>query len=538
MKRLLLPLCLLLFLLGGCARTEILPVDGPAFSREIPAPAPRLNTGDHIAYMSAEDGLFRPEEPMRRGQACRIFFELLETKVEGSCSFSDIGPADDCYEAVACLAALGVVSDSEGPFDPEGLLSHAQLVTMLEAFYPIPAESPGLYVGSFLRRSAQTEPRQLLPDMAPFSDISGHWAEAYIQNAAERGWVRPGGPFLPDVAVTRAEFCQLLNRVLGRQGDPGAALFLGLSDSFSDVPTDHPAYADILEAAQPHEPSFTDSGAEHWLFPDREPGFHRVGGRLFYVQEDGSLLRSDSLGLLDFDEYGRYTSGLAETDEVLARVLVELGTDDMEAEEALLAAYEYCVFDKSYIRHPWPGKDYPNFYQLEHAYRARRFLDAGGGTCYDFAAAFGLLARSLGFNAYIVHANINKYYAPHGWVVIPEDGTNYIYDPEMEATRLYRHSGTDLFHITNHSIYHYWYSPWWDADTSPVPTPPPPSPPPDGPDDPDGPGGPDGPDGRNEPGGPDGPDGPDGPNGEGRRERGLLRPQDNEAYSYWYTPWW
>ena len=45
--------------------------------------------------------------------------------------------------------------------------------------------------------------------------------------------------------------------------------------------------------------------------------------------------------------------------------------------------------------------------------------------------------------------------------MIPEDGINYIYDPEMESTRPWRHADFGLFRITNGSIYNYWYSPWW-----------------------------------------------------------------------------
>ena len=93
--------------------------------------------------------------------------------------------------------------------------------------------------------------------------------------------------------------------------------------------------------------------------------------------------------------------------------------------------------------------------------RALRFFRHGGGTCYGFAAAFGLLARSLGEHAYIVSAQVNQYYAPHGFVVIPENGVDWIYDVEMEATRMERHDDLDLFRIKNYGIYNYWYTPDW-----------------------------------------------------------------------------
>jgi hypothetical protein len=49
-----------------------------------------------------------------------------------------------------------------------------------------------------------------------FTDIAGHWAEQDIRSGAEQGWVSgyPNGAFLPDKAVTRAEFAVMLSRAL------------------------------------------------------------------------------------------------------------------------------------------------------------------------------------------------------------------------------------------------------------------------------------------------------------------------------------
>jgi len=55
---------------------------------------------------------------------------------------------------------------------------------------------------------------------AAFSDIDGHWAQDYINTAAQLGWLigyeGPGGEFRPDTPVTRAETAALINRMLGR----------------------------------------------------------------------------------------------------------------------------------------------------------------------------------------------------------------------------------------------------------------------------------------------------------------------------------
>lgn len=481
---------LLALSLCACAQTQIAAVEPeatPTLSTKLLAsvrsesetaqlgPLPVLNTDEHILYLEPvrsgrrdpdaainRDGLLRiaPDEPMTRADVISALYKLLENPVTGQCSFSDVSEDDGVYEALCCLTAWGVVSDSTGEFDPDGLCSRAQLMTMLSRFYPCEqddAQEP--YVGSFFRRGAQVE---RLPDggMASFEDIRGHWAESAIENAVDRGWIEAGGKFYPDAAVTRAQFCHVLNAVLGRSGDAALAAMCGEYDVFADLSSDHEYYADVIEAACEHDFAYDENGVEYWRGADLEPGLQRADGWLYYVNEDGSILRNGSVQQWDFDENGRYTTGVAELDEMLRSILLEIGADDMSQGSALRAAYLYCTYDHVYIYHNWYTYGFDGVND-EFAFRALRFFKSGGGYCYDYAAGFGLLARALGYNCYIVKAQVNQYYAPHGFVVIPENGINYIYDPEMESTRPERHADYGLFRIQNGAIYDYWYTPWW-----------------------------------------------------------------------------
>lgn len=51
-----------------------------------------------------------------------------------------------------------------------------------------------------------------------FSDIEGHWAKAYIERAAELGWISgfQDGTFRPDAYITRAQAVTMINRMLNR----------------------------------------------------------------------------------------------------------------------------------------------------------------------------------------------------------------------------------------------------------------------------------------------------------------------------------
>lgn len=52
-----------------------------------------------------------------------------------------------------------------------------------------------------------------------FKDTAGHWAENYINTAVSKKFASgyPDGRFLPDKAVTRAEFAAMINKALGNQ---------------------------------------------------------------------------------------------------------------------------------------------------------------------------------------------------------------------------------------------------------------------------------------------------------------------------------
>ncbi|MGM9638862.1 MAG: Ig-like domain-containing protein [Butyricicoccaceae bacterium] len=87
-----------------------------------------------------------------------------------------------------------------------------------------------------------------------FSDIKGHWAESYICKAVEHGYVSgyDDGTFRPGTAITRAEFCKMLNGAL--------QLSATASISFSDVPASKWYYKDIQKATAAGYISGYDNG--------------------------------------------------------------------------------------------------------------------------------------------------------------------------------------------------------------------------------------------------------------------------------------
>lgn len=87
-----------------------------------------------------------------------------------------------------------------------------------------------------------------------FTDISGHWAEKYIERAATLGWIAgySDGTFRPSNYITRAEAMTMINRVLCRM--PQSA-----DDLLNDMtvwPDNHPTdwyYLAVQEATNSHD---------------------------------------------------------------------------------------------------------------------------------------------------------------------------------------------------------------------------------------------------------------------------------------------
>jgi parallel beta-helix repeat protein len=69
-----------------------------------------------------------------------------------------------------------------------------------------------------------------------FSDLGGHWAEAFVQALVRRGLIRgfPDGTFKPEASITRAEYAAIIAKTfdLPRQRGTGAGVFPDVSADF------------------------------------------------------------------------------------------------------------------------------------------------------------------------------------------------------------------------------------------------------------------------------------------------------------------
>lgn len=235
---------------------------------------PLLVVGGHESYMSGEAGArFYPDRAMTRAEMAQVLYNLLASypPVTGG-SFSDVSAGAWYATAVNTLVELDVLSGYEdGTFRPNNAVTRAEFVTAVCKCFD------NLSTGS-----------------AGFSDVSGHWAEGFINQAVAEDWISgfPDGTFRPDESIQRCQVTAILNKALERTGS-GFAADAGTQE-FVDVPSSHWAYEHIAEAADPvyDDPTATITGNEVRVRSGPDTTYTILGyvnaGDLVYVLADPS----------------------------------------------------------------------------------------------------------------------------------------------------------------------------------------------------------------------------------------------------------
>ncbi len=194
---------------------------------------PSLNGEDHYAYVIGyPDGMVHPEAEITRAEVATIFFRLLTEEARSaymtrSNDFTDVA-ADEWYNtAVSTMAAMGIVSGyPDGSFQPDAAITRAEFAAIAARF---DASGAGITAAS------------------TFTDISGHWAESEINQAAANGWVAgyEDGSFRPDRNITRAEAMALVNRVLNRNPESEGDLLADMITWPDNMDTEAWYYLDV-----------------------------------------------------------------------------------------------------------------------------------------------------------------------------------------------------------------------------------------------------------------------------------------------------
>ncbi len=259
--------------------------------------------------------------------------------------------------------------------------------------------------------------------------------------------------------VTRAGFASAMHKLLGRKSKEPFILGAGAQVPM-DLTAEHTDIIPLLEASVRHT---TDPEGIHWndleLRTAWDPGFVNQEGWLYFVKDDGTLLRSSSIGDLQFGPDGRYTSGDGELDVLVAGILDKIIKEnpDKTGLDLLRAVYDHCHKDYKYLRKAaydfgatgWAVKD------------AKEMITSGRGNCYNFAAIFWALASGLGYDVQCLAGTCTGTDQPHGWVELYYEGAHYFVDPEWQYAYTEREVfDKDMFMLTMDEVW--WWTYRWD----------------------------------------------------------------------------
>lgn len=134
------------------------------------------------------DGSFRPNQSLSREHAALILSKVLQldTSTIENPNFADVPTTHLYYKEIAALANAGIISGSNGNFNPKGTLTRAQMAKMIS-------------LGFELTDGAAKD----------FSDVSEEaWYYEYVQKMAAHN-ITTGyddGTFKPTTAITRMHF--------------------------------------------------------------------------------------------------------------------------------------------------------------------------------------------------------------------------------------------------------------------------------------------------------------------------------------------
>ena len=219
-----------------------------------------LNDADHFAYVIGyKDGNVRPYGLISRAETTTIFFRLLTDEVRDdnlltSNTYTDVTNDYWANTAISTMTGLGIVQGrSATTFDPKAPITRAQFAAICARF------DTGKSSGT------QT-----------FTDIKGHWAEKYIERAAELGWIKgfEDGTFRPDTYITRAQAMTMINRVLNRIPEENSDLLAGMNTWPDCTPGDW-FYLAVHEATNSHDFQHKAGNYETWTGMNKNPDWTR-----------------------------------------------------------------------------------------------------------------------------------------------------------------------------------------------------------------------------------------------------------------------
>ena len=193
---------------------------------------------DHKAYIFGyPNGTVRPNGSITRAEAAAMLARLLNIEAIGSAAKPNFTDTESSWynKAINAVVFRGIMKGyPDGRFRPNAPITRAEFTQMI---FTIDNKPYGV---------------------APFVDVTGHWAERAIgsEYQAKRITGYPDGLFRPDANITRAEAAVILNKIFERKYDNLSLLKCKnpqMIKRFTDLDESFWGWKDMVEATNTHE---------------------------------------------------------------------------------------------------------------------------------------------------------------------------------------------------------------------------------------------------------------------------------------------
>ena len=220
------------------------------------------------------------------------------------------------------------------------------------------------------------------------------------------------------------------------------------SEISTSVSTTATTTAQVPSSTSPQKPKETkstqpkDSGSSTTEIVDKEE--NQVPQNNYQNNSNNSdsgnyYANSDIVALIDSASLNPMKTNCQELDDMVDDIFSQILSSCMSTYEKVKACFDYLVDNLRYESQVvWLVTDpcYKSELDRTIVSYAKTTLSTKGGVCNQYAMCFVVMCRRLGLEAYPANGMVvskDGGYTGHAWAYIVLDGTNYIFDPQIQS---------------------------------------------------------------------------------------------------------
>lgn len=219
-------------------------------------------------------------------------------------------------------------------------------------------------------------------------------------------------------------------------------------DSMSFVPTDHTSSVAFTEPTADTTAASTTRKDE-----DKSQVTHNTGNSANHSSgtvSGGSTYKPSTVNngttietLLNKAPLNPMKTNCPSLDRMVSSVFSRIHKPSMSTYEKVKACYDYLIDTVTYdfcLEKPDDAYKYQAYYDEKVVEDAYGVLKTNIGTCVEYSAAFMVMCRAIGLDAYVAGGGViskSGGYTGHKWSLIKLNGTYYVFDPQVQSNNMH-----------------------------------------------------------------------------------------------------